>query len=63
MTLDPRRPLGITLTLLVTLQGLPSCKGSDDASAPVVAVSTEELPPMSVGTAQAIGPHRFAANV
>lgn len=65
MRIDHRRAGGSWLALAGALLALSmgGCKGEEEAGDAVVAVSTDELPPMSVGTAQAIGPHRFAANV
>lgn len=65
MRIDHRWPAGSWLALAGALLALSTsgCKGEQEIGDAVAAASTDELPPMSVGTAQAIGPHRFAANV
>ncbi len=51
------------VTALVLGLALVGCKGVEETDQPEEAGVSSELPPMSVGTAQAIGPHRHLARV
>ncbi len=51
----------VAISAVLLCLGLGACKGEETPEVAVEVVAPDELPAMSVGTAQAIGPHRFAA--
>ena len=58
------RPVRVAVAVVVAAAlACGACKGDERSKEALVEDERVELPPMSVGTAQAIGPHRFSATV